>query len=340
MNKKFFTIGMAVLLGVSLSFFGCDDSTEEESPSTDAGLVTVLSQSITAGSEAGTKEAPKTASITLAAAAAAGAVKAADIVPATGATAKLFSDAAFETEADADAGIALPVGGTTDVYILVTAEDEATKLHYKVSIALPQDVIATVKPSAVDDTTTTGLTVAFAGKVGSTVTIKLAGTNIDGNGDLPSAIADSFANIEDSDAYPRVAAITLVGILNDGDTNFTIQQTNPAFIAYVLKDSSISDAGSTNHGTTPKTQAEIDAEFATSQTKYIFWQTVNPVTYNKIKQYAAVANAQDDSSGGFGILLMPTTNAADQTVTIIKKVSGDTTTFVIDYTEVTFAAVS
>jgi hypothetical protein len=38
MNKKFFTIGMAVLLGVSLSFLGCDDSTEETTEPTAAEL--------------------------------------------------------------------------------------------------------------------------------------------------------------------------------------------------------------------------------------------------------------------------------------------------------------
>jgi hypothetical protein len=45
MNKKFFTIGMAVLLGVSLSFLGCEDKAEETTEPTAAEKAAALAES-------------------------------------------------------------------------------------------------------------------------------------------------------------------------------------------------------------------------------------------------------------------------------------------------------
>jgi hypothetical protein len=100
-------------------------------PSSDAGLTSVLGQAVTAGAEAGTNAAPKTASISVANAVAT--VAAADIVKHdAGATVTFYgTDSTFATP---EAGsVNLTAGSGTDVYIKVVAAD-STPLYYKVSI--------------------------------------------------------------------------------------------------------------------------------------------------------------------------------------------------------------
>ena len=136
----------------------------------------MLEKTITA-TGTGTEAAPKTAAITLAAATANSAVKASNIVAAEKASAKLYSDTGFTTEAGTD-GIALTVGETKTVYILVTAED-GTKLYYKVSIALPQTVTGyslKASESGSAGAAASGVILAYATKLDGKVTLKLGGT--------------------------------------------------------------------------------------------------------------------------------------------------------------------
>jgi len=99
--------------------------------SSDAGLTSILDHEITAGLEAGTRGAPKTAYIDVANGVAA--VAAGDIVKHdAGATVTFYgTDSSFTTPETGSVNLAS--GGTTDIYIMVVAED-STPLHYKVTI--------------------------------------------------------------------------------------------------------------------------------------------------------------------------------------------------------------
>ena len=103
------------------------------SASSDAGLSSVLGQTITAGSEAGTSGEPKTATIT--AANEKSSIGLADIGTAANATAKLYSNAGFTQEITGSSTIALIEGGATTAYIKVTAQDETTIKYYAVTIS-------------------------------------------------------------------------------------------------------------------------------------------------------------------------------------------------------------
>jgi hypothetical protein len=146
----------------------------------DAGLTSVLDQTVAAGSEAGTSSSSaKTAAITVAAATEAGTVAVADIVPATGASAKLYSDANFQTEVATGNSIALTLGGTKDVYILVTAGNTTTKVYYKVSITKPEDVTSSVALNGTAESDyTSNLSISSATKIGTALTIVVGGTDI------------------------------------------------------------------------------------------------------------------------------------------------------------------
>jgi hypothetical protein len=150
--------------------------------SPDAGLLNVLNQSITAGSEDGTATAPKTAAITLTAASSASTIKAGDIAVAASATFKLYSNANFtDGEVAGESTISLPVGVTTPVYIKVTAQNGTTALHYKVSIGLPKTVSGyslKAGEGAGNNTTNaaSGVSLASATELDGKVTLKLGGT--------------------------------------------------------------------------------------------------------------------------------------------------------------------
>ena len=100
--------------------------------SSEAALLSVAAQPITAGSEAGTQSAPKTASINVDNPK--GSVGRADIVVSDCATFNLYSGAGFTNEITGSSSIALTAGATTTIYIKVTAEDTSTVCYYSVAI--------------------------------------------------------------------------------------------------------------------------------------------------------------------------------------------------------------
>jgi hypothetical protein len=125
--------------------------------STDAGLATVLGQSIAAGSEAGSQGTPKTAAINVANGVSS--VTPDDVVPAAGAVALLYSDAGFS--AAVTASLALSVGSNS-LYVQVTAEDGATILHYEVTITraappVPIDLNGKTTQNDIRDAITAGI---------------------------------------------------------------------------------------------------------------------------------------------------------------------------------------
>ncbi len=100
--------------------------------SDNASLTSILSQSITAGSEAGTTADPKTASISVANSVSG--LSADDITPATGATVTFYgTDSTFTTIETGS--VSLAAGGSTTVYIKVTAQDGTTTQYYAVTIS-------------------------------------------------------------------------------------------------------------------------------------------------------------------------------------------------------------
>lgn len=100
--------------------------------SNDAGIATIAGEVITAGTEAGTKEAPKTASVNVAHAKSS--IGLADIGAAANATVKLYTDAEFSQEITGSSTLALTSGGATTAYIKVTAQDGITVQCYAVTI--------------------------------------------------------------------------------------------------------------------------------------------------------------------------------------------------------------
>lgn len=120
--------------------------------SSDATLQTVAGKTFTAGSQAGTDVAPKTAAITVENSRAT--IQISDIVSAAGATAKLYSDAGFLQ--DENQPIPLTEGSDTDIYIKVTAQDNVTVLHYKVTVTredAPRPAVTTLELGTMFDDT-------------------------------------------------------------------------------------------------------------------------------------------------------------------------------------------
>jgi hypothetical protein len=189
------------------------------------------------------------------------------------------------------------------------------------------NVSGTVKASSTSTKTTTGLTVASALQQGSDVSITLAGTGISKS--LPTDLSSSYPGAQDC------AAITFDGILLNTETG-RFQASNPALKQYVENLIQDNDSNKT-YGTTPKTQADIESAYTAAPAKAYFWQTSNPVTYNKMAAYT--------SDGELSILLTPTAPSTDQKIKVIKRVTTGsapnqittTTTFNIDYSAATFA---
>ena len=185
------------------------------------------------------------------------------------------------------------------------------------------DVSGTVKLSDTATNTTSGLTVASATRQGSDVSITLAGTGVS-TASLPNGMSDSFPGAT------GCAVITLEGILIASETA-RIQQANPALAQYVTTLIQ-NDANNQTYKTTAKTQAEIESAFEDAAAKAYFWQTANPVTYNKLRKYTT------PSDGELSILLQPP--AASNAITITKIDAKGTTTFHIDYSGVSFVPAS
>jgi hypothetical protein len=98
--------------------------------SSDAGLSSVASKPITAGAEAGTISAPKTAAVSVEGSVASIALS--DIVTSDqNATKHIYSDSSFSQNKDVP--ISLAVGADTHVYITVTAKDSTT-MYYDVTV--------------------------------------------------------------------------------------------------------------------------------------------------------------------------------------------------------------
>lgn len=98
--------------------------------SDNAALSTVAGQVITAGSEAGTVGAPKTASVNVVSSVSSVALS--DIVPTdTNATVAQYSESGYSL--NKDAAVSLAAGGATHVYVKVIAED-GTSLYYDVTV--------------------------------------------------------------------------------------------------------------------------------------------------------------------------------------------------------------
>jgi len=97
-------------------------------PNSDASLLTVAGQTILVGSGAGVRNAPYTANMRVANSVSS--VANANLTAAAGATAVLYSDAAF---AIAQSPVSLRIGAN-HLYIMVTAQDGATVLYYDVTV--------------------------------------------------------------------------------------------------------------------------------------------------------------------------------------------------------------
>jgi hypothetical protein len=205
-----------------------------------------------------------------------------------------------------------------------TGNDEVTTTYIIDYSAVTFNMNTIVKATTTADSTTSGLNVDSATATGNVVDIILTGAGVTLSMDENFKTAN-FPEVQNA------AVITLNGILIPQEAS-RIQQANPGFIQYVGTGKLGAYAGATNYND-EKTQAQIEDAWTAGggDTKTYFWKTKNPVTYNKMKNYAASAD------GDFSSILIPTTPVADQKITIIKKVGDFTTTFNIDYSAVTFA---
>jgi hypothetical protein len=187
--------------------------------SNDAGLTSVLGQTITAGVEAGTSGAPKTASISVANGVAS--VSAGDIVKHdAGATVTFYgTDSSFTTP---EAGsVSLTAGSGTDVYIKVAAAD-STALYYKVTINRASahsgggsggDSTPSI-PATPTQLTDTGVEILVNGK---TETAATAATTQDGDRTVTTITVDDKKVEEKLQAEGNNATVT-IPVKNDADT--------------------------------------------------------------------------------------------------------------------------
>jgi hypothetical protein len=183
----------------------------------------------------------------------------------------------------------------------------------------------TVAVSTTANTTTTGLTAASIVKTADVHRITLTGTVAP---TVPTALTSAYLDPKD------FAVITFTGIKKP-DVEVRIQQTSPGLANYV---GNTANAGGPNFGTTAKTQAEIEAAYTADSALDYYRQTSAPVTYNRVKKYAA------DSDGDFSVIIAPAPSVGEQIATIVTKVITGTgadavtttTTFIIDYTAVIF----
>ncbi|MDR1730854.1 MAG: cadherin-like beta sandwich domain-containing protein [Synergistaceae bacterium] len=107
-----------------------DNRAKEPSPS--AELTAVAGVSVTPGTEAGTSDAPLTASAVVPTGQASIALS--DLLFSSGATAHIYSDVSFLH--DQDAPLPLPANGSSvHLFVTVIAEDGTTALHYDVTVA-------------------------------------------------------------------------------------------------------------------------------------------------------------------------------------------------------------
>lgn len=99
------------------------------SASSDADLLYVAEKTIKSGNQKGSSSYPKLASITVNSKM--NEISTSDLQPASGATAKLYKDDRFSKSVS---DISLRMGDNT-IYVIVTAEDGSTILHYEIDVA-------------------------------------------------------------------------------------------------------------------------------------------------------------------------------------------------------------
>jgi hypothetical protein len=99
-------------------------------PNNDAGLLSLVGQSVTPGGESGTYGTPKTAAVTVASGQET--ITLSDIGGARDAAVHIYSDAACTQNEDQP--VSLTPGGATHVYVKVTSEDGTSTLYYDVTV--------------------------------------------------------------------------------------------------------------------------------------------------------------------------------------------------------------
>jgi hypothetical protein len=149
MKKKFLLV-MIALLSVTLLFFACSSSDDDDDPppppnlSSAAGLTSVLGKTITGfGTQTGAADDLITGSVTVPNATPD--VDFDDFVASTGATVKIFDDDTDFTAATET--VTIGADTTTLVYVVVTAEDGTTKLHYEITVTEPAVLGAVSSPA-------------------------------------------------------------------------------------------------------------------------------------------------------------------------------------------------
>jgi hypothetical protein len=193
MEKKFFLLGVAVLLSASLFFLGCptDDGTDDPVKSDNASVteasVTVKGKAVTwaTGKTGADFASAVEGSVTLdvdGAAVFAYAKPEGATAKAVLSTTELADEAAFNgKDAFADGAIS---GGTSYLYLKVTAEDEKTVKWYKITVTVTNEDITTSGGYTVEQINSEANTLTIAsvwknvttGVDNGKVTIKLTGT--------------------------------------------------------------------------------------------------------------------------------------------------------------------
>jgi hypothetical protein len=213
---------LAALLAFGLVLTGCPGDDSGGSKSGDAGLSKVADQAITAGSEAGTVGAPKTAAVTVAPDKAD--VASGDIIKAHAKAALVFYGTGSTFTTPETGAVAFTKGESTALYIKVTAEN-GTALHYAVTV--------TRAPSSIPNGTYEVAAAAVADKIHYESGTKVLTYGVDGTetlveGDDDVAIA-LFTNLANGDKVTVAGlAFTEVELVVTSPTSTKI---NPALAA-------------------------------------------------------------------------------------------------------------
>ncbi len=260
--------------------------------SNDAGLTSVLAQAINAGPEAGTKTAPKTASINVTNTTAS--MAAGDII-AFGAEATVTfygTDDSFTVQEPGS--VNLTSGVATTVYIMVTAQD-MTRVYYAVTINSAEPPVYSINVSESSSYTFDGQTEGYGAVAPHTVMVSntgnqaigalsvtlsgtgadcfmLSGTSIDS---IAESGSDSFTikPKEGLAAGTYTATVTVSGsngISASFDVNFTV---NPAVVAITSAD--ITGIVAPAVGTVPAVVGSLTAGHASYIVTGLTWQDGN-----------------------------------------------------------------
>ncbi|SPF49314.1 hypothetical protein SBF1_4480003 [Candidatus Desulfosporosinus infrequens] len=208
--------------------------------SNDANLATVAGQAITAGGQAGTKGAPKLASISVANGIAT--VAAADIVKTdAGATVAFYGTDSTFTNTTSSA-INLSAGALTVIYIKVTTADTTT-LYYSVTINRAAAASSVTATPAINGTPTAGDTsVSGTAVSGASISLSISGTAYTGTADgtgawsitVPALVSGNTITVTALAAGDTVSAQTTATVQAGSSTTgiYTITPTTDS--AYYL----------------------------------------------------------------------------------------------------------